>query len=212
MRIVIIGAGTSGLTAAKALREVGLTPVVFEASQDLGGLWVYRERGGGPAYRSLRTNTSKQVTAFSDFPFPEELPDFPERAAVEAYLGRYADAFGLRPLIRFGCAVRRLEPEATSSTGRTGWRLTLVEGKEEHPEVFDAVLVCSGIISKPFIPIIPGMEAFGGRVLHSIAYRVPETFAGQQVLVVGLGSSAADIAADLIGHAARVTLSARRGA
>jgi dimethylaniline monooxygenase (N-oxide forming) len=207
MRIAVIGAGAGGLTAARALREVGLTPVVYEASEEIGGLWVYRERGTGPAYRSLRTNTSKQVTAFSDFPFPDDLPEFPERAAVEAYLGRYADAFELRPLIRFGCSVRRLEPEAPA-----GWRLTIAEGHLESTDVFDAVVVCSGIFSKPFIPVIPGMEGFTGRALHSISYRVPEGFTGEPVLVVGIGSSAADIAADLIGHAAQVTLSTRRGA
>jgi cation diffusion facilitator CzcD-associated flavoprotein CzcO len=110
MRVAVIGAGASGLAAAKALVEVGLTPVVYEAAAAVGGLWVYREQGRGPAYRSLRTNTSKQVTAFSDLPFAGELPDFPARAAVEEYLRAYADRFGLWPLIRFGCRVRCVLP------------------------------------------------------------------------------------------------------
>ncbi|MBV9279791.1 MAG: NAD(P)-binding protein, partial [Chloroflexi bacterium] len=110
MRVAIIGAGASGLTAARALLEVGLTPAIYEESAEVGGLWVYREEGGGPAYRSLRTNTSKQITAFSDYPFRDHLPDFPSRAEVEAYLQAYAAAFHLLPLIRFGCRVRSLLP------------------------------------------------------------------------------------------------------
>ncbi len=84
-RVAILGAGLSGLAAAKCLGEEGLEPVVFEQSPEIGGLWNYHEEapdGGGPAYRSLRTNTSKQISAFSDYPFPEETPDFPTRAEV----------------------------------------------------------------------------------------------------------------------------------
>jgi thioredoxin reductase len=216
MRVAVIGAGAGGLTAAKALLEVGLMPVVYEASEDLGGLWVYRPQGDGPAYRALRTNTSKQITAFSDFPFPDHLPDFPDRAAVEAYLGRYADAFGLRPLIRFGHTVRSVEPVPEASLiedAREGWRLTVAEGNAAvSVGIFDAVLVCSGIFWRPYLPAIRGMDGFVGETLHSVDYRIPEVFAGRDVLVVGLGSSAADIAVDLLGSAQRVTLSTRRGA
>src|SRR5689334_10112698 len=121
MQVAVIGAGAAGLTTAKALCEVGIRPIVYEASDRLGGLWVYREQGEGPAYRSLRTNTSRQITAFSDFPFPTNLPLYPAREAVEIYLEQYADAFGLRPLIRFGCSVRSLRQIAD---GR--WQLAIL--------------------------------------------------------------------------------------
>lgn len=207
MRVAVVGAGAAGLTAARALCEVGIRPVVYEASDRIGGLWVYRPPGNGPAYRSLRTNTSREITAFSDFPFAAGLPYFPPRSAVEAYLEGYADAFDLRSLIRFGCSVRGVEP-ATAG----GWRLTSVDRGRESIEAFDAVIVCSGIFRQPLIPEVPGLGGFPGQVLHSIDYRVPEPFAGRHVLVVGIGSSAADIAVDLLGTAGRVTLSTRRGA
>ena len=82
LRVAVLGAGAAGLATAKSRCEVGLQPVVFEASDRVGGLWTYDETGGGVAYRSLRTNTSKQVTAFSDMPFDDALPDFPARDAV----------------------------------------------------------------------------------------------------------------------------------
>ena len=74
-RIAIIGAGIAGLTTLKALIQAGESAMVFEKSGNIGGIWNFNPDlpdGGGPAYESLHTNTSKQMTAFSDFPFPEE--------------------------------------------------------------------------------------------------------------------------------------------
>jgi dimethylaniline monooxygenase (N-oxide forming) / hypotaurine monooxygenase len=208
-RVAVIGAGAAGLSAAKALREVGLRPVVFEASADLGGLWLYdsRDPGTRAAYRSLRTNTSKQITAFSDAPFPHWLPDYPSRAAVENYLRDYAVRFKLLPLIRFRHSVSCVTPEEEHS-----WRLTIQHEDRRLQETYDAVMVCTGIFRRPIIPIIPGMDRFMGTVMHSLEYGDPERFAGKDVVVIGLGSSAADIATDLVGTAAHVTLSTRRGA
>ena len=73
-RVAVIGAGVSGLAAAKCLLNEGLEPVVYEQSPQIGGLWNYDEAlpdGGGVLYRALRSNTSKQTLAFSDFPLPE---------------------------------------------------------------------------------------------------------------------------------------------
>lgn len=203
--MAVIGAGAAGLAAGRALREVGLEPVILEQTEVAGGLWVYRRDGPGPAYRSLRTNTSKQITAFSNAPFAAGLPDFPGRAAVEAYLLAYgAD---LLPSVRFGCKVRSLQP-----LGGGQWELTLCTDGRESIESFDAVLVCSGIFRRPVMPVVSGQHEFTGQVRHSMDYRIPEEFAGQTVLVVGLGSSAVDIATDLLGVAGRVALSVRRGA
>src|SRR5207248_2097020 len=65
---------------------------------------------------------------------------------------------------------------------------------------------------RPLTPAIPGLGGFAGRTLHSLDYRVPEPFAGQNVLVAGVGSRAVDIALDLLSRTASVTLSTRRGA
>jgi len=204
-RVAVIGAGAAGLAAGRALREVGLEPVILEQTEVAGGLWVYRRAGAGPAYRSLRTNTSKQITAFSNAPFAAGLSDFPGREEVEAYLLAYgAD---LIPSVRFGCEVRSLQ-----QVGDGQWELTLCTDGRESIESFDAVLVCSGIFRRPVMPVVSGQHEFTGQVLHSMDYRTPEEFAGQTVLVVGLGSSAVDIATDLLGAAARVALSVRRGA
>lgn len=207
MRAAVIGAGAAGLATAKALREVGLTPVVFEATETVGGLWVYRDDPAtGPAYRSLRTNTSKQVTAFSDFPFDDAAPDYLTREAVEGYLRAYAIAFGLMADIALSHEVHAVE------WTRGGWRVRGVSPTGAFDERFDVVAVCAGIFRASLLPAIPGLETFTGTVIHSREYRVPEHYAGRRVVVVGLGSSAADVAMDLLPHAARVSIAVRRGA
>ena len=92
-RVAVIGAGAAGLASARWLMDAGLEPVVFERTGAVGGLW---RPDTGLAYPSLRTNTSKQKTAFSDLAFGDALPDHPMRDDVLAYLERYAEVTGVR--------------------------------------------------------------------------------------------------------------------
>lgn len=113
--VAVIGAGVSGLAAAKCLLEEGLEPVVYEQSSHLGGLWSYDEAlpdGGGFLYRSLHTNTSKQTLAFSDFPLPATAPAFPHHSEVITYLRDYATHFRLHRAIQFNTMVESIEPTA----------------------------------------------------------------------------------------------------
>ena len=194
-RIAVIGAGAAGLASARWLLDAGFETVVFERTAAVGGLW----RGDtGIAYPSLQTNTSKQKTAFSDLAFAAELPDFPIRDDVVAYLERYADVTGVRAIIRFGHDVQAVRP-APAATG--GWT---VDG-----EPFDAVVVAIGLFARPAEPAIPGRELFRGTVVHSRTYRDPAVFAGHDVVVVGAGSSGADIAVELATVARSVSISVR---
>ena len=94
IKIAVIGAGPCGLAACKALAEKGLAFECLEASSGVGGIWNV-ERGSG-GYRSLQTNTSVPGMAFSDFPFPEDSPVFPNAEQMVAYFNRYAENFQLR--------------------------------------------------------------------------------------------------------------------
>ena len=198
-RAAIIGAGAAGLCAAKHLRAAGLDVTVFELGSQIGGLWVYENDNGlSPAYASLHLNSENRVTAYEDFPFPDDAPLYPDHTAVAAYLRAYADRFGVTPHIRF-----RSEVAALARDGE-GWRVTLAGGAAEQ---FDVVVVASGHQSEPRHP--PFAAAFSGEYLHAHAYRVPEPFRGKRVLVVGVGNSACDIAADISPVAASTTIAAR---
>src|SRR5687767_471016 len=196
-RVAVIGAGASGLISAKWLAAEGLEPVVFEKTDRIGGVWTYDEAisgGGSPSYRSLVTNVSRQKTHLSDHVLEEELGDFPARARVLEWLERYADRFDLLRRVRLSAGVRRVEPVGD------GWSV--------DNERFDAVVVASGLFARPFLPPLPGADEFGGRIMHAAGYMHPEPFADLDVVVIGSGSSGADIAVEL-SRIARVTLSVR---
>ena len=105
-RTCIIGAGSSGIAAAKALHERGLPFDCFEKSDRVGGNWVFANKNGmSAAYRDLFINTSRQRMAYSDYPMPESYPDFPHHTHIAAYFNDYVDHFGFRDRIRFGVGV-----------------------------------------------------------------------------------------------------------
>lgn len=199
-RAAVIGAGAAGLCAAKHLQAAGLDVTIFELGSRIGGLWVYENDNGlSPAYASLHLNSENRVTAYGDFPFPEDAPLYPDHTAVARYLDAYADRFDLKPLIRFKAKVVAVE-----RAGGGRWSLRLATGETE---TVDAVVVASGHQGVPKHPPFAG--DFAGTYLHAHAYRTPEPFRGQDVLVVGVGNSACDIAADICTVTASTTMAAR---
>lgn len=200
--VAVIGAGSSGLAVVKALHEQELAVDCFERGSDVGGLWRYENDNGlSGAYRSLRTNVSRSRMAYPSFAMPESYGDFPHHSEMAAYLSAYAEAYGLRPSIRFGTTVERLEHAADGS-----WWIALDDGSRRS---YGAVVVATGVFWSPRLPSYPG--SFDGTVSHSHEYRVPEPFAGRRVLVVGAGQSAAEIAVEVSAVAERTFMSVRGG-
>jgi hypothetical protein len=180
-RIAIIGAGPSGITAAKHALEAGFDATVFEAGDALGGQWDTTAAHSG-VWPEMRTNTSRAMTAFSDFPAPDGHPLHPAAEQIHAYLEAYARAFGVIDRIRFGTEVADVRPRWT------------VDG-----EAFDGVVVASGRFRRPRLP--PGVDGFRGEVLHSFDYPGAEPFRDRATLVYGNGISGLEIASDLAPYA-----------
>ncbi len=203
----IIGAGSSGIAAAKALHERGIAFTCFEASDRVGGNWVFGNRNGmSAAYRDLHINTSRDRMEYSDFPMPKSYPDYPHHTQIAAYFDSYVDHFGLRDRIRFQTSVERAERGPQG-----GWTLTLHDGSVER---FDALLVANGHHWNPRWPepAFPGSDTFAGEQLHAHSYVDNELFRGRDALVLGIGNSAVDIAVEASYVADRTFLAARRGA
>ncbi len=206
-RACIIGAGSSGIVAAKVLREHGVACDCFERGSGIGGNWRYQNDNGlSAAYASLHINTSKTRMAYSDFPMPEDYPDYPGHRQILAYFEDYVDHFAVRPLIRFNTSVEDVRPvdgggfEVTVA-GADGGRST---------RGYSAVLVCNGHHWDPKVPDFPGR--FDGRAFHSHDYETPAGLEGKRVLVVGIGNSGVDIACEVSRVAERTVLSTRRSA
>jgi cation diffusion facilitator CzcD-associated flavoprotein CzcO len=205
--VAIVGAGSSGITAAKALHERGIAFDCFEASDRIGGNWVFANKNGmSAAYRDLHINTSRDLMAFSDFPMPRSCPDFPHHTDIAAYFEAYVDHFGFRDQIRFETAIRRAQMRADGT-----WQLSDEAGVRR---AYDMLLVANGHHwdARWPDPPFPGAETFQGRQLHAHEYRDNRFLEDRDVVVLGMGNSAMDIAVES-SHVARAThLAARRGA
>ncbi len=204
LRCAVIGAGPSGLAAARNFSAIGADVAVFERHCDLGGNWCL-----GSPHSSVLPSThlisSKRITEFTDFPMPHDWPAYPRQSQVMEYFRSYAERFDLAKLIHFGTKVVRAEPKTS------GWSLEIAsaQGGESSRAEFDVLVVASG---HHWDPLWPDMaREFQGEKLHAQQYKAPGQLVGKRVLVIGGGNSGCDIAVEASTVAASVTLSLRRG-
>lgn len=198
-RFCILGAGTSGLTVAKNFLQGGIPFHCLEREDDIGGNWNFGKPHSS-VYASTHLISSKQLTEYTDYPIPEDYPEFPGHQQVLEYLRGYADQFGLYEHIQFNTAVEKVEPRDE------GWRVVLTSGEER---LYRGVVIANGHNWDPRFPEYPG--EFTGTVLHSAEYKTPDVLQGKRVLVVGGGNSGCDLAVEAAIHAERAALSLRRG-
>ncbi|KAM7388517.1 hypothetical protein PAMP_024687 [Pampus punctatissimus] len=216
-RVAVIGAGPSGLTSMKACLDEGMVPTCFESSDDLGGLWKLKEvsePNRASIYRSLTINISKEMMCYSDFPIPADYPNYMHHSKILTYFRMYADHFKLLQHIRFQTSVKSVKQRPDFS--RTGQWEVVTENRDgqEERHVFDAVICCTGHFNYPNLPLkdFPGIETFEGKYFHSWDYKGPEDMHGKRMVVIGIGNSGGDIAAEGSRVAQQVYMSTRRGA
>lgn len=210
-RVCVIGAGSSGITVIKALKDRDIPFDCFEKGDEIGGNWLYKNSNGvSSAYESLHINTSRDRMSYADYPMPPDYPDFPGHKPIEDYFKNYVEHFGLRSHITFKTSVKHAELLEDKT-----WRVDLDNGETRF---YDALVVANGHHWDPRWPEpgdFPG--EFDGTVMHSHYYHSPSEPAelhGKRIVVIGMGNSAMDIACELsrAGIAEKLYLSARRGA
>jgi cation diffusion facilitator CzcD-associated flavoprotein CzcO len=202
----VIGAGSSGIAALKGLAERGIPVDCFEKSDRVGGNWVFANKNGmSSAYRALHSNTSRERMAYSDFPMPRAYPDYPHHTQIAQYFEDYARHFGLLERITFETGVERAVRDPTDGV----WTVTLDTGETRR---YDALLVANGHHWDPRWPEPRYPGSFDGIEMHSHSFVDAADFRDKNVLVVGIGNSAMDIAVESSFVARRTFLSGRRGA
>ncbi|WP_311245853.1 NAD(P)/FAD-dependent oxidoreductase [Microbacterium sp. WCS2018Hpa-23] len=200
-RYAVIGAGPSGLAAARALTRRGIGIDGYEASSGVGGLWDI-DNPRSTMYESAHLISSRTTTEFTEFPMRSTI-DYPGHRVLREYFEDYAEHFGLTALFRFETTVTRLEPRDG------GWDLTCAGPSGEETHRYAGVVLANGTLAEPNIPRFRG--AFSGELMHTSSYRSPSQLAGKRVLLIGAGNSGCDIAVDAVHHAASVDMSVRRG-
>jgi cation diffusion facilitator CzcD-associated flavoprotein CzcO len=215
-RVCIIGAGSSGITAAQVLADRGIDFDCFEMGSSVGGNWRYdNDNGVSSAYRSLHINTSRTAMEYAAFPMSDSLPDYPSHWQIAAYFDEFVEYFGLRERITFRTEVVKVV--AAGPGGGEGYDVTLRSlDNARVPETrhYDHVIVANGHHWNPRWPepSFPGSETFPGVQLHAHYYRTPDVLAGKRVVVLGIGNSATDIAVESSRVADETHLAMRRGA
>lgn len=208
-KVCIIGAGSSGIVCCKVFKEQGIPYDCFEASDRIGGMWVFKNSNGmSSAYRSLHINTSRNRMEYRDFPMPADYPHFPSHFQIAKYFDAYVDHFGVRSTITF-----RTKVEQCTRLAGGGWEVLLSTGETRR---YDALIVANGHHWDPSWPNPDFPGEFTGVKLHSHHYIEPTDpvdLRGKNVVVVGFGNSAMDIACELGQKtvAGKVYLSTRSG-
>jgi cation diffusion facilitator CzcD-associated flavoprotein CzcO len=204
-RVCVIGAGPSGLAAAKNCVQAGLPVTVFEKNDKVGGNWVFNAATGhSSVYENTHIISSKALSEYEDFPMPADYPDYPSHVQLQAYFESYARHSGVYERIRFRHAVN-----AAVLTSDGLWQIGYTDPDgAEHTECFDVLMVANGHHWHPKHPQYPG--EFTGTYMHSHDFKgIDDSWRGQSVLVIGAGNSACDIAVEAARLAKHVSLSMR---
>ncbi|TFK48725.1 FAD/NAD(P)-binding domain-containing protein [Heliocybe sulcata] len=221
--IAIVGAGTGGIGALKALLDLpeevreGWKIDVLEQTAHVGGMWVPEpnpppppDLPNTPLYPALRTNTPHPTMTYPNFPFPPSTPLYPSHSALKEYHEDYVVYHSLIPYIRFKHAVLSATYSAASR-----WTLTIRDSSNNTVATFDRrydhLIVAKGNNHYPNIPIWPGQDEWlhsgssGTRqILHSLWYREPDVYKDHVVVVIGDGASGRDMAAQTLPFAKEV--------
>ncbi|WP_440073858.1 flavin-containing monooxygenase [Streptosporangium sp. OZ121] len=195
MNTIVIGGGQAGLAATRALLDVGLAPVLLEATDQTTGSWRRY-------YDSLTLFSPARYSSLPGLPFGGDGDRYPHRDEVVDHLARYA-----RDLGRGGAEIRtgaRVTAVAAGARG-SGFAVRLADGGTLNAPI---VIAASGSFDRPHLPVLPGRDGFTGQVLHAAAYTNPLPYAGRRVVVVGAGNSAVQIACELA-RTSTVTLATR---
>ncbi|HEX3256913.1 MAG TPA: NAD(P)/FAD-dependent oxidoreductase [Pseudonocardia sp.] len=190
VRVVVIGAGVSGMLAAIQLAEAGIDHVVLEKNSDVGGTWLEN------AYPGAGVDTPSHLYSYSFAP-RRWSTHFGKRDEVLTYLRDVADAHDLRKVIRF-------DTEVASAVYRDQrWTVTTTDGETLTA---DAVITAVGQLNRPKVPPLPGMDAFRGPLFHSARWPADLDVTGKRVAVVGTGASAMQIVPAIAERAGHVTV------
>ena len=189
--VLIVGAGHAGLTAAAWLKALGVETLVVDRMRRLGDNWRLR-------YHGLKLHNQVHSNHLPFLPFPATWPNYIPKDKIANWLELYAEA---------------LELDVWTETGFEGavwdggWTATLTRpGGDTRTIRPRHIIMATSVSGTPRIPELPMLERFGGTVLHSSRFRGGADWAGRGVVVMGVGTSGHDIAQELHGHGARVTM------
>ncbi|MFY0628489.1 MAG: NAD(P)/FAD-dependent oxidoreductase [Reichenbachiella sp.] len=187
---LIVGASAAGLACAAQLKKLGLEFQIIEKEGEVAKSWRNH-------YDRLHLHTPKSTSNLPFLKFPRETPKYASRQQVISYLENYQSTFNIEPI--FDATVTKI------SKCENGWLTVTNKGRFQSKNI----ILCTGNAHTPKPFDKPGLKSFSGKVLHSSQYKNGKEFQGKNVLVVGFGNSACEIAICLHEHGANPSMSVR---
>lgn len=180
-RVLVIGAGMSGVLAAIRLEQSGIPYVVVDKNSDVGGTWCEN------TYPGCRVDTPNHLYSFSFEPNHAWPQHYSTQQVLFDYFRRCADEYGVREHIRFDTSVEELAWDDAAGTWTVHVRHR--DGTRDRLEA-NAVISAVGQLNRPRFPDIPGIDAFEGVSFHSAEWDHDCDLRGKRVAVIGTGASA----------------------
>ncbi|MEO8811591.1 MAG: NAD(P)/FAD-dependent oxidoreductase [Caulobacteraceae bacterium] len=181
MKVIVVGAGMSGLLTAIRLKQAGVPFTVIEKDTDVGGTWLEN------VYPGCRVDNPNHMYSYSFEPNHDFPQFFSTQPVLLDYFRKVAARYDLRRHIRFETTVE----EATFDEDRAIWRVT-VKSRDGTVETLEAnaLITAVGQLNRPRYPDIDGLETFAGPAFHSARWRHDVDLSGKRVAVIGTGASA----------------------
>jgi cation diffusion facilitator CzcD-associated flavoprotein CzcO len=189
-RVVVIGAGMSGIAMGRALKQAGFHDfVILEKGSDVGGVWHWNH------YPGLTCDVPSQLYQYS---FHAKAWDrtFATGAQIQAYHREAAEEHGVMAHVRLDSAV------TAARCDEAGWTVDTADGARYEA---DFVVAATGVLHHPNVPDIPGMDDFRGTLVHSVDWRADIETAGKRIGVIGTGSTGVQLVSALQPEAAHLT-------
>ena len=192
--VLIVGGGHAGVTAAAALGALGVEALVVDRMARIGDNWRLR-------YRGLKLHNQVHSNHFPYLPFPKTWPHYIPKDKIANWIEFYVEAMEIDFWTRTSFEGASYDAVAGCWTAR----LRLADGTERVMRPRHIVMATS-VSGTPNLPEIPTLDRFAGPVVHSSGFKDGAAWRGKKVLVFGTGTSAHDIAQDLHGNGAQVTM------
>ncbi len=188
--VLIVGASVSGLASAASLQKQGISYIMIEKETQIASPWRNH-------YERLHLHTSKRLSHLPYKKFGSKIPRYPSRQDVVDYLENYQAEHNIHPA--FNTEARQIKKENDS------W----ITDTNNDSFKSKYIIIATGFYNQPKAFFCKGIETFPGTIIHSSQYKTGQAFTGQNVLVVGFGNSACEIAIDLYEQGAKPAMSVR---
>lgn len=194
-QVLIVGGGHAGLSIAARLGQMGVDALIVDRNARLGDNWRQR-------YHSLTLHNEVWANSLPYLPFPPTWPTFLPKDKLAGWLESYAEFMELNVWTDTEFVRAAFDEE----TGHWTASVRAGDGRERVLLVPHIVMATGSVSGLPRMPDMPGLGSFGGEVLHSSRFSSGAAYTGRRAVVVGTGNSGHDVAQDLHGHGAAVTM------